>query len=90
MGAPPRQFSAPPPPPPRDGPVVLKTAASASGSGGIYVEEVVEVPRELIGALIGRGGEKIKAIQATSGCRVVVSQVGRKSLGQTHALLFES
>lgn len=46
-----------------------------SGSGGRdYIEKTINVPSEAVGMIIGKGGETIKDMQRTTGCKINVNQ----------------
>lgn len=45
----------------------------ASAGGGEKINDSIFVPSEAVGMIIGKGGETIKDIQATTGCKVNVS-----------------
>lgn len=44
-----------------------------SGNGGDKAADSIYVPSEAVGMIIGKGGETIKDIQATTGCKINVS-----------------
>ena len=44
-------------------------------------QNVVECPKEMVGRIIGRGGETIKGLQAQTGARVQIDQAGEHSTG---------
>ncbi|KAI5371115.1 putative K domain-containing protein [Septoria linicola] len=44
------------------------------GGGGDHVEKTIQVPSEAVGMIIGKGGETIKDMQRTSGCKINVNQ----------------
>ena len=41
--------------------------------GGDWIEKTVQVPSEAVGMIIGKGGETIKELQRTSGCKINVN-----------------
>jgi far upstream element-binding protein len=45
----------------------------ASGAGGDKASDSIFVPSEAVGMIIGKGGETIKDIQSTTGCKINVS-----------------
>lgn len=48
---------------------------SAGASGGRdWIEKTIKVPSEAVGMIIGKGGETIKDLQKTSGCKINVNQ----------------
>lgn len=56
-----------------DGPPEAKRAASESfGGDGELTTEEYPVPDNMVGLIIGRGGDQITKIQADTGCRVAV------------------
>ncbi|KXT10855.1 hypothetical protein AC579_1958 [Pseudocercospora musae] len=44
------------------------------GGGGDIIEKTIRVPSEAVGMIIGKGGETIKDMQRTSGCKINVNQ----------------
>ncbi|CAK1354143.1 RNA-binding protein Nova-1 [Cercospora beticola] len=44
------------------------------GGAGDHVEKTIRVPSEAVGMIIGKGGETIKDMQRTSGCKINVNQ----------------
>ncbi|KAG9249030.1 hypothetical protein BJ878DRAFT_199912 [Calycina marina] len=46
------------------------------GGGGDKVSESIYVPTAAVGMIIGKGGETIKDMQSTTGCKINVSQPG--------------
>ena len=44
------------------------------GGGGEVFEKTIRVPSESVGMIIGKGGETIKDMQRTSGCKINVNQ----------------
>lgn len=44
-----------------------------SGSGGDKISDSIFVPSEAVGMIIGKGGETIKEMQSTTGCKINVS-----------------
>ena len=44
------------------------------GGGGRHTVQHVEVPREFVGQVIGRGGETIKSIQTETGAKIQFQQ----------------
>ena len=49
------------------------SAAGAAG-GRDYIEKTIKVPSEAVGMIIGKGGETIKDMQRTTGCKINVNQ----------------
>ncbi|KAK4507104.1 hypothetical protein PRZ48_000838 [Zasmidium cellare] len=47
--------------------------ASNGGRGG-HIEKTIQVPSEAVGMIIGKGGETIKDMQRTTGCKINVNQ----------------
>jgi far upstream element-binding protein len=45
----------------------------AGGSGADKINDSIFVPSEAVGMIIGKGGETIKDMQATTGCKINVS-----------------
>ncbi|GAB7366615.1 hypothetical protein MBLNU230_g8600t1 [Neophaeotheca triangularis] len=72
-GAPPGSNQAPPQ---RDrGYGDFNRSGSAGGGGGRdHVEKTIQVPSEAVGMIIGKGGETIKDMQRSSGCKINVNQ----------------
>ncbi|KAI8085992.1 uncharacterized protein BX664DRAFT_265084 [Halteromyces radiatus] len=53
--------------------------SSSSGGYGRGVDEasdIVRIPKQMVGLIIGRGGETVRALQAESGARIVVDKYG--------------
>ncbi|QIW97519.1 hypothetical protein AMS68_003037 [Peltaster fructicola] len=50
--------------------------SSSGGAGGddVYEEKTIKVPSEAVGMIIGKGGETIKELQRSSGCKINVNQ----------------
>jgi far upstream element-binding protein len=48
--------------------------AGYGGGGGDKVNDSIFVPSEAVGMIIGKGGETIKDMQNTTGCKINVSQ----------------
>ena len=44
------------------------------GGGRDYIEKTIDVPSEAVGMIIGKGGETIKEMQKTTGCKINVNQ----------------
>ncbi|EMC95082.1 hypothetical protein BAUCODRAFT_25198 [Baudoinia panamericana UAMH 10762] len=44
------------------------------GGGRDYIEKTIHVPSEAVGMIIGKGGETIKDMQRTTGCKINVNQ----------------
>ncbi|KAF2689187.1 hypothetical protein K458DRAFT_383847 [Lentithecium fluviatile CBS 122367] len=44
------------------------------GGGGERINDTIMVPSDAVGMIIGKGGETIKDMQATTGCKINVSQ----------------
>lgn len=44
------------------------------GNDDAYEEKTIKVPSEAVGMIIGKGGETIKELQRTSGCKINVNQ----------------
>jgi far upstream element-binding protein len=55
-------------------------AGSHGGGGGDSINDSIFVPSEAVGMIIGKGGETIKDIQSTTGCKINVSP---KQAGET-------
>ena len=47
--------------------------ASQQQGGGDWIEKTIQVPSEAVGMIIGKGGETIKELQKTSGCKINVN-----------------
>jgi far upstream element-binding protein len=47
---------------------------SGPGGGGERINDSIYVPSEAVGMIIGKGGETIKEMQNTTGCKINVSQ----------------
>lgn len=47
------------------------------GGGRDHIEKTIHVPSEAVGMIIGKGGETIKDMQRTSGCKINVNQPTR-------------
>lgn len=48
---------------------------NAGGAGGRdHIEKTIKVPSEAVGMIIGKGGETIKDMQRTTGCKINVNQ----------------
>ena len=45
------------------------------GAPGGDANEAMEIPQQMVGRVIGRGGETIKGLQAQSGCHITIDQV---------------
>ena len=45
-----------------------------SAGGRDYIEKTIDVPSEAVGMIIGKGGETIKDMQRTTGCKINVNQ----------------
>ncbi|KAL6724580.1 hypothetical protein Aduo_019458 [Ancylostoma duodenale] len=56
---------------------MIPTVASAAET----VVEIISVPENTVGLVIGRGGSEIQNIQSTTGCRVQMSPDGDPSTG---------
>ncbi|VDL79596.1 unnamed protein product [Nippostrongylus brasiliensis] len=56
---------------------MIPTVASATET----VVEIISVPENTVGLVIGRGGSEIQNIQSTTGCRVQMSPDGDPSTG---------
>ena len=41
-----------------------------------HTVEEFRVPARMVGLIIGRGGDQLKKIERTSGCKVSISQIG--------------
>lgn len=50
------------------------SASGGGGGGGDHVEKTIQVPSEAVGMIIGKGGETIKDMQRTTGCKINVNQ----------------
>lgn len=48
-----------------------------AGGGSDYIEKTIHVPSEAVGMIIGKGGETIKDMQRTTGCKINVNQPSR-------------
>lgn len=48
-----------------------------AGGGRDHIEKTIYVPSEAVGMIIGKGGETIKDMQRTSGCKINVNQPSR-------------
>ena len=46
----------------------------SNGGGRDYIEKTIQVPSESVGMIIGKGGETIKDMQRTTGCKINVNQ----------------
>ncbi|KAK5112026.1 hypothetical protein LTR62_004560 [Meristemomyces frigidus] len=51
--------------------------SGGQGGGRDYIEKTIHVPSEAVGMIIGKGGETIKDMQRTSGCKINVNQPSR-------------
>ena len=60
-------------PPPKDAGKDFGYGGGA-GSGGDKINDSIYVPSEAVGMIIGKGGETIKDMQNTTGCKINVSQ----------------
>ena len=49
-------------------------SASGGQGGRDWIEKTIKVPSEAVGMIIGKGGETIKDLQKTSGCKINVNQ----------------
>jgi far upstream element-binding protein len=60
------------PPPPRDG----GAGGGGGGGGGGFdkVNDVIYVPSDAVGMIIGKGGETIREMQNSTGCKINVNQ----------------
>lgn len=47
---------------------------SNAAAGRDYIEKTIQVPSEAVGMIIGKGGETIKDMQRTTGCKINVNQ----------------
>ncbi|KAK5136879.1 hypothetical protein LTR08_001801 [Meristemomyces frigidus] len=47
------------------------------GGGGDQIDKTIYVPSEAVGMIIGKGGETIKDMQRTTGCKINVNQPSR-------------
>ncbi len=47
---------------------------NSAGGGRDYIEKSIDVPSEAVGMIIGKGGETIKDMQKTTGCKINVNQ----------------
>ncbi|KAI7342594.1 hypothetical protein KC354_g16213 [Hortaea werneckii] len=47
------------------------------GGGRDHIEKTIHVPSEAVGMIIGKGGETIKDMQRTTGCKINVNQPSR-------------
>lgn len=47
---------------------------AGGGGGRDHVEKTIRVPSEAVGMIIGKGGETIKDMQRTTGCKINVNQ----------------
>lgn len=55
-----------------------RQGSSGGGRGGSdHVEKTIHVPSEAVGMIIGKGGETIKDMQRTTGCKINVNQPSR-------------
>ena len=57
-------------PPQRDS---ARDGAYGGGAGGDKINDSIYVPSEAVGMIIGKGGETIKDMQNTTGCKINVS-----------------
>lgn len=48
--------------------------AASGGGGRDWIEKTINVPSEAVGMIIGKGGETIKDMQRTTGCKINVNQ----------------
>ncbi|CAK4034697.1 related to P element somatic inhibitor [Lecanosticta acicola] len=48
--------------------------AGGSSGGRDHIEKTIQVPSEAVGMIIGKGGETIKDMQRTTGCKINVNQ----------------
>lgn len=61
--------------------------ATYSGMDGGGVVEDVRVPNSVVGCIIGRGGETIASLQATTGCKVQIQKEHDLQPGQTDRVI---
>ena len=52
-------------------------SGSGGGGGRDHIEKTIYVPSEAVGMIIGKGGETIKDMQRTTGCKINVNQPSR-------------
>jgi transcription antitermination factor NusA-like protein len=50
------------------------SAGAGGGGGRDHIEKTIRVPSEAVGMIIGKGGETIKDMQRTTGCKINVNQ----------------
>ncbi|KAI9804743.1 MAG: hypothetical protein M1825_001111 [Sarcosagium campestre] len=58
-------------PPPKD---ISRNTGSGNPGAGDRINDSIRVPSEAVGMIIGKGGETIKDMQSTTGCKINVSQ----------------
>lgn len=54
-----------------------RAGSSGGGGGRDHIEKTIYVPSEAVGMIIGKGGETIKDMQRTTGCKINVNQPSR-------------
>ena len=59
--------------PQRDRVFDSQTGNGMMGAGRDWIEKTIQVPSEAVGMIIGKGGETIKDLQKTSGCKINVN-----------------
>lgn len=62
------------PPAGRDQGYQNNARGGGGGGGRDHVEKTIRVPSEAVGMIIGKGGETIKDMQRTTGCKINVNQ----------------
>jgi len=53
------------------------SSGGGGGGGRDHIEKTIHVPSEAVGMIIGKGGETIKDMQRTTGCKINVNQPTR-------------
>lgn len=51
-----------------------RSGSNGASGGRDYIEKTIKVPSEAVGMIIGKGGETIKDMQRTTGCKINVNQ----------------
>ncbi|KAK4547934.1 hypothetical protein LTR36_010653 [Oleoguttula mirabilis] len=60
----------------------FERGGSSGGGGHDHVEKTIFVPSEAVGMIIGKGGETIKDMQRTTGCKINVNQPSRPDVSR--------
>jgi far upstream element-binding protein len=65
----------------------LLHGTTGGAGGGATVTEEVRVPNSVVGCIIGRGGETIASLQATTGCKVQIQKEHEIQPGQVDRII---